>query len=74
MNKSEEIVTRFCEWRQTNKGMFTAISCGCLGALAVLGHLLSGSTIVVLLLVFGAIVSTKFNFKLVKIQDKGKFN
>lgn len=57
--------------RQTNPAMFCAISSGCLGALAIIGHLVSGSMVVVTGLIVAAIISTKYNFKVMKIEPKG---
>ncbi|XP_070074595.1 uncharacterized protein [Drosophila takahashii] len=50
--------------------MFCLASSGCLGTLAVLGHLFSGSTLVLAILVVSALVSTKYTFKLLKIEHK----
>ncbi|BFG01955.1 uncharacterized protein DMAD_01590 [Drosophila madeirensis] len=58
------------EWRRNSPSMFCVVSSGCLATLAVLGHIISGSTVVLTLLVLSALVSTKFNFKLLKIEHK----
>ncbi|KAH8244994.1 hypothetical protein KR032_003535, partial [Drosophila birchii] len=61
---------RIEDWRQSSPNMFCFVSCGCLGALAVFGHLISGSTLVLTILVVSAVVSTKYNFKLLKIEHR----
>ncbi|KAH8331998.1 hypothetical protein KR067_008533 [Drosophila pandora] len=61
---------RIEEWRHNSPSMFCLASSGCLGTLAVLGHLISGSTLVLAILVISALVSTKYNFKLLKIEHK----
>ncbi|XP_037811453.1 uncharacterized protein LOC119603485 isoform X2 [Lucilia sericata] len=50
--------------------MFCAIASGCLAALAVVGHLVSGSMVVLTGLIVAAIISTKYNFKIIKIEPK----
>ncbi|EDX16209.1 GD15028 [Drosophila simulans] len=50
--------------------MFCLASSGCLGTLAVHGHLISGSTLVLTILVVSALVSTKYTLKLLKIEDR----
>ncbi|XP_020803680.1 uncharacterized protein LOC110180361 [Drosophila serrata] len=61
---------RIEDWRHSSPSMFCLVSSGCLGTLAVLGHLISGSTLVLTILVVSALVSTKYNFKLLKIEHK----
>lgn len=61
---------RIDDWRNSGPSMFCLVSSGCLGTLAVLGHLISGSTLVLTILVVSALVSTKYNFKLLKIEHK----
>lgn len=62
---------RLIEFRQTKPTMFCAVASGCLGALAVVGHLVSGSMVVLTGLILAAIISTKYNFKIIKIEPKG---
>ncbi|XP_065362991.1 uncharacterized protein LOC135956428 [Calliphora vicina] len=61
---------RVIEFRQTKPTMFCAIASGCLGALAVVGHLVSGSMVVLTGLIVAAIISTKYNFKIIKIEPR----
>ncbi|KAH8357985.1 hypothetical protein KR084_010878, partial [Drosophila pseudotakahashii] len=61
---------RLDDWRHSSPSMFCLASSGCLGTLAVLGHLFSGSTLVLTILVVSALVSTKYNLKLLKIEHK----
>ncbi|EDV47654.1 uncharacterized protein LOC6549694 [Drosophila erecta] len=61
---------RIDDWRHGSPSMFCLASSGCLGTLAVLGHLISGSTLVLTILVVSALVSTKYNFKLLKIEHR----
>ncbi|XP_023297338.2 uncharacterized protein LOC111679964 [Lucilia cuprina] len=61
---------RIIEFRQTKPTMFCAIASGCLAALAVVGHLVSGSMVVLTGLIVAAIISTKYNFKIIKIEPK----
>ncbi|XP_017078320.1 uncharacterized protein LOC108112679 [Drosophila eugracilis] len=61
---------RIDDWRHSSPSMFCLASSGCLGTLAVLGHLISGSILVLTILVVSALVSTKYNFKLLKIEHK----
>ncbi|XP_017060557.2 LOW QUALITY PROTEIN: uncharacterized protein LOC108100928 [Drosophila ficusphila] len=61
---------RIDDWRHSSPSMFCLASSGCLGTLAVLGHLISGSTLVLTILVVSALVSTKYNLKLLKIEHK----
>ncbi|XP_037724262.1 uncharacterized protein LOC119556282 [Drosophila subpulchrella] len=58
------------DWRLSSPSMFCLASTSCLGTLAVIGHLISGSTLVLTILVVSALVSTKYNFKLLKIEHK----
>lgn len=60
------------DWRRDSPRMFCLVSGGCLASLAILGHLISGSTLVLTLLVLSALVSTRYNFKLLQIEHKGK--
>lgn len=60
------------DWRRDSPRMFCLVSGGCLASLAILGHLISGSTLVLTLLVLSALVSTRYNFKLLQIEQKGK--
>lgn len=62
------------DWRRDSPRMFCLVSGGCLASLAILGHLISGSTLVLTLLVLSALVSTRYNFKLLQIEHKGKWN
>ncbi|XP_046867638.1 uncharacterized protein LOC6644569 isoform X2 [Drosophila willistoni] len=50
--------------------MFCLASSGCLASLAILGHLISGSTLVLTILLLSALISTKYNFKLLQIEQK----
>lgn len=61
---------RIDDWRHRSPSMFCLASSGCLGTLAVLGHLISGSTLVLTILVVSALVSTKYTFKLLKIEHR----
>ncbi|KAI8118818.1 hypothetical protein CVS40_9541 [Lucilia cuprina] len=61
---------RIIEFRQTKPTMFCVIASGCLAALAVVGHLVSGSMVVLTGLIVAAIISTKYNFKIIKIEPK----
>uniref|UniRef100_A0A1B0B8G1 Protein with signal anchor n=1 Tax=Glossina palpalis gambiensis TaxID=67801 RepID=A0A1B0B8G1_9MUSC len=63
-----ELMRRVAEWRQRKPNRFCAIATGCLGSLAIMGHLVSGSIIVLSGLVMAAIISTKYHFKIIKIQ------
>ncbi|XP_002025326.2 uncharacterized protein LOC6600195 [Drosophila persimilis] len=69
-SKLESWGRRADDWRRNSPSMFCAVSTGCLATLAVLGHIISGSTVVLTLLVLSALVSTKYNFKLLKIEHK----
>ncbi|EDX09304.1 GD13206 [Drosophila simulans] len=53
--------------------MFCLASIGCLGTLAVLGHLISGSMLVLTILVVSALLSTSYTFMLLKIEHRGQF-
>lgn len=72
--KLESWLHRAVDWRHNSPSMFCLVSSGCLATIAVLGHLLSGSVLVMTLLVVSAVVSTKYNFKLVNIERRGKCN
>ncbi|EDX18558.1 uncharacterized protein LOC6726623 [Drosophila simulans] len=61
---------RIDDWRHSSPSMFCLASSGCLGTLAVLGHLISGSMLVLTILVVSALVSTKYTFKLLKIEHR----
>ncbi|XP_022216576.2 uncharacterized protein LOC111070385 [Drosophila obscura] len=69
-SKFESLGRRADDWRRNSPSMFCVVSTGCLATLAVLGHIISGSTVVLTLLVLSALVSTKYNFKLLKIEHK----
>ncbi|KAH8317494.1 hypothetical protein KR074_006682 [Drosophila pseudoananassae] len=71
-SKVNSWLQRIEEWRHNSPSMFCFATCGCLGTLAVLGQLISGSTMVLAILVISALVSTKYNFKPLKIEPKGK--
>ncbi|XP_062139822.1 uncharacterized protein LOC133848330 [Drosophila sulfurigaster albostrigata] len=68
--KFESWLQRAEDWRRNSPGMFCVVSSGCLATLAILGHLISGSTLVLTLLVLSALISTKYNFKLLQIERK----
>ncbi|KAL7745320.1 hypothetical protein ACLKA6_015342 [Drosophila palustris] len=68
--KFESWLRRAEDWRRESPSMFCLVSSGCLATLAILGHLISGSTLVLTLLVLSALVSTKYNFKLLQIERK----
>ncbi|EDW65247.1 uncharacterized protein [Drosophila virilis] len=68
--KLESWLHRIEDWRRNSPSMFCLVSSGSLATLAVLGHLISGSTLVLALLVISALVSTKYNFKLLQIEHK----
>ncbi|KAH8300883.1 hypothetical protein KR044_001675 [Drosophila immigrans] len=68
--KFESWLQRAEEWRHNSPSMFCLVSSGCLASLAILGHLISGSTLVLTLLVLSALISTKYNFKLLQIERK----
>ncbi|XP_023176709.1 uncharacterized protein LOC111603383 [Drosophila hydei] len=68
--KFESWLRRADNWRHNSPSMFCLVSTGCLATFAVLGHLLSGSVLVMTLLVVSAVVSTKYNFKLVHIERR----
>jgi len=69
-NKCHLVVERIRAYRQSHPTSFCAITSAGLAALAILGHLISGSTVVLIGLMIAAIISTKFNFKIVKIEPK----
>ncbi|XP_030378042.1 uncharacterized protein LOC115626735 [Scaptodrosophila lebanonensis] len=69
-HKYENWLHRASDWKRNSPTMFCLVSSGCLGTLAILGHLISGSTLVLTLLVLSALISTKYNFKLLKIEHK----
>uniref|UniRef100_T1PNW9 Uncharacterized protein n=1 Tax=Musca domestica TaxID=7370 RepID=T1PNW9_MUSDO len=48
--------------------MFSAVASGALGALAVVGHLVTGSMAVLAGLVVAVVISSKYNFKIMKIE------
>ncbi|XP_061402234.1 uncharacterized protein LOC133338067 [Musca vetustissima] len=48
--------------------MFSAVASGALGALAVVGHLVTGSMAVLAGLIVAVVISTKYNFKIMKIE------
>ncbi|KAH8387434.1 hypothetical protein KR093_007036 [Drosophila rubida] len=68
--KFESWLQRAEDWRRNSPSMFCLVSSGCLATLAILGHLISGSTLVLTLLVLSALISTKYNFKLLQIERK----
>lgn len=68
--KFESWLQRAEDWRRNSPSMFCLVSSGCLASLAILGHLISGSTLVLTLLVLSALVSTKYNFKVLQIERK----
>ncbi|KAL5277136.1 hypothetical protein ACFFRR_002393 [Megaselia abdita] len=59
---------RIQEIRRDKPTLFCAISTVTLGFLAIFGHVVSGSAVVVLGLIAAALISTKYNFKIVKIE------
>lgn len=64
---------RIQEIRRDKPTLFCAISTVTLGFLAIFGHVVSGSAVVVLGLIAAALISTKYNFKIVKIERSGEF-
>ncbi|XP_068159034.1 uncharacterized protein [Drosophila tropicalis] len=68
--KFEFWLQRAESWRLNSPSMFCLASSGCLASLAILGHLISGSTLVLTILLLSALISTKYNFKLLQIEQK----
>ncbi|XP_019892532.2 uncharacterized protein LOC101901423 [Musca domestica] len=64
----QQIEQRLLEWRQNRPVMFSAVASGALGALAVVGHLVTGSMAVLAGLVVAVVISSKYNFKIMKIE------
>uniref|UniRef100_A0A1L8EIS3 Uncharacterized protein n=2 Tax=Haematobia irritans TaxID=7368 RepID=A0A1L8EIS3_HAEIR len=62
----QQIQQRLLEWRQTRPAMFSAIASGVLGTLAFVGHFVTGSMAVVAGLIIAMVISTKYNFKIMK--------
>uniref|UniRef100_A0A1I8QDA4 Uncharacterized protein n=2 Tax=Stomoxys calcitrans TaxID=35570 RepID=A0A1I8QDA4_STOCA len=48
--------------------MFSAVASSALGALAVVGHFVTGSMAVVAGLIIAVVISTKYNFKIMKVE------
>lgn len=69
----EMATQRLQEIRRDKPTLFCAISTVTLGFLAIFGHVVSGSAVVVLGLIAAALISTKYNFKIVKIERNGEF-
>lgn len=72
-----ELLTKMlslCERVETTRaerpGLFCLITSSVLGGLAIIGHYLSGSTVVVVCLIVAVIISTRYNFKILKIKKK----
>lgn len=63
---------RIQEIRRDKPTLFCAISTVTLGFLAIFGHVVSGSAVVVLGLIAAALISTKYNFKIIKIERSGE--
>lgn len=64
---------RIQDIRRDKPTLFCAISTVTLGLLAIFGHMVSGSAVVILGLIAAALISTKYNFKIVKIERSGEF-
>lgn len=64
--KMFSLIDRVERTRIENRGLFCLVASSALGALAILGHYLSGSTVVLICLVIAVIFSTKYNFKILK--------
>ncbi|XP_059222712.1 uncharacterized protein LOC106095128 [Stomoxys calcitrans] len=64
----QQIQERLLEWRQTRPAMFSAVASSALGALAVVGHFVTGSMAVVAGLIIAVVISTKYNFKIMKVE------
>lgn len=58
--------------RKEHPGVFCGIVSSCLAVLAILGHMISGSSFVVFGLIAAGLVSTKYNFQILKVENKGK--
>lgn len=54
--------------RTEKPGLFCLLASSALGVMAILGHYLSGSTVVLLCLIAAVILSTRYNFKILKIK------
>ncbi|XP_073830779.1 uncharacterized protein [Musca autumnalis] len=66
----QQIEQRLLEWRQTRPVMFSAVASGALGTLAFVGHLVTGSMAVLAGLIIAVVISTKYNFKIMKIEPR----
>ncbi|XP_055843934.1 uncharacterized protein LOC129910537 isoform X2 [Episyrphus balteatus] len=64
--KMKALMERVETTRAENPALFCLVASSSLGALAVLGHYLSGSTVVLICLIAAVIFSTKYNFKILK--------
>ncbi|XP_037938513.1 uncharacterized protein LOC119671800 [Teleopsis dalmanni] len=68
--KIDNIVKRVNEWRQNNPKMFMRVLTGCLCTLALFGHFISGSTVVLTGLIIAAILSAKYKFQLLQVKSE----
>ncbi|KAH8250540.1 hypothetical protein KR038_001453, partial [Drosophila bunnanda] len=68
--KASVWLQRIEDWRHNSPSMFCFVSSGCLGTLAMLGHLVSGSTLMAIIVVVCAVISANSTFKLLKIEHK----
>lgn len=67
---SDKIITL----RKEHPSYFCGISTLILGTLAIIAHIISGSTLVVIGLILAGFISTRYNFKIVKIPLKVDFS
>ncbi|XP_055912494.1 uncharacterized protein LOC129946365 isoform X2 [Eupeodes corollae] len=72
--KMMTLIDRIRTIREENPTLFCAMASAVLGTLAIIGHFLSGSTVVLISLVVAVIFSTKYNFKILKIKKADNTN
>lgn len=65
-----EFHDRVVKLRKEHPGVFCGIVSSCLAVLAILGHMISGSSFVVFGLIAAGLVSTKYNFQILKVENK----
>lgn len=68
--KVSNVYNKLIKLRQERPAMFCGIASGVLATLAIIGHLISGSTVVILGLIAAALLSTKYNFQVIQVPSK----
>ena len=74
IGKINTITDKMILLRRDHPNIFCGLATLILGTLAVIGHVVSGAYLVLVGLVVAGFLSTRHNFKIVKIPLKGKFN